>query len=426
MKSIVAAMVCALLPLLAQCAPLAAQATGETAAPDPFRFEGDSQIRLPAVAFAQDVAESPFVENHAAAQMRYAMILLARYHAPSTVVMLAGEHDKPGALASGSYNSPSAVDAAGRPLWFDAGGSDILVANLAQHLFNAEQFLDLERLVDDWSMPDARRANGSSLLSVYFTGMNSLFARSTDREAKLQIIRRWRELSPYSSAAAVTEAIYWRTYAWDARGNGYVQSVTEEGWRLFAQRLERARAALDDSKAFAAADPIWGVLSIMVGAEQNWPKSRLLREFAESAARHPAMLSLYNFTVGYLTPKWGGDWNLVDDFVRNAAESTNAGEGASMYARLYVAAECGCESVDGFRETLADWGQLKLSFDELMRRYPHSAFNANLYARYACMAGDKEAYLNQRFRIGQALIPSAWTTNRSADLCDHMFMPAPL
>jgi hypothetical protein len=325
------------------------------------------------------------------------------------------------------WKMPSAFDSQGRPLWFDMVGRDTFLPDLVLALFNAEQFTDLERLVDDWSSQNFRRADGRWLLTAYQGAIQSLLERPGQWEAALQIIWRWREKNPYSAAAAITEAIYWTQYAWDARGTDFANRISPENWRLFQERLAKARAVLDESKPYASDTPLWGLQSVEVAAVLEGSRSTLLVEFAENARQHKDFSSLYIHTAQYLTPKWGGDWKLVDDFVRAAVKATEATEGWSMYARIYpYIAPCGCEDVKLLGDTLATWPDLKHGFDDLIRLYPHSAWDYNEYASFACIAGDKETYRGLRFRIGAALMPQAWPANYTPEFCDAKYGPSAL
>lgn len=98
-----------------------------------------------------------------------------------------------------------------------------------------------------------------------------------------------------------------------------------------------------------------------------------------------------------------------------------------MYARLYMTVDgCDCDGFELLRDTMANWPDLKQSFDDLTRLYPHSGWLINRYAAYACVAGDRDAFLDLRFRIGKATIPGAWPQNHSLDLCEHEYPARPL
>ncbi|MFO1465163.1 MAG: hypothetical protein U1F35_01755 [Steroidobacteraceae bacterium] len=51
------------------------------------------------------------------------------------------------------------------------------------------------------------------------------------------------------------EAAWWRSMAWKARGDGFSNTVTPEGWKLFEERLAKARKLMDEAESFAATNP---------------------------------------------------------------------------------------------------------------------------------------------------------------------------
>ena len=119
----------------------------------------------------------------------------------------------------------------------------------------------------------------------------------------------------------------------------------------------------------------------------------------------------------------------MDAFIKEASAKAKDKEGSALYTRLYMSAS-GCGTCDQkfnlFRDTQVSWPEMKKGFDDLMRLYPHSAWNLNKYASFACQAGDKETFLSVRFRIGKNVVSEAWRPNYSFDLCDHQFPTQPL
>jgi len=74
-----------------------------------------------------------------------------------------------------------------------------------------------------------------------------------------------------------------------------------------------------------------------------------------------------------------------------------------------------------FKDTYASWPRMKKGFEDLMHLYPHSKWNLNMFASFACQAGDKKTFQEVRFRIGKSVVPEAWRSNYSLDLCEHQF-----
>ena len=381
---------------------------------NPFALSSDIPDPQPSLKLPGDDESIPFLLAHRNDEVRYVTYYLGHYRVGGP------------SWGPGYSHLPRSVDAQGRPLWFDHGYGDNLLNNLVWMLFQNEQFLDLERVFGDWSDPSARLADGRPMLMAYAGALEANLAHTLDWDAIHEKIQRWRSKNPYAPAAAITEAIYWQHYAWNARGEGSAASVTPDGWKLFDERLRKAQAVLEESRSFASDNPLWDLTYIDVGVGLNWPKDQLLRRLAESVAKHPAFSSLYTTTAYYLAPQWGGGWDLVDQIARDAVRNTEAAEGWSYYARIYMSVDYCCNELDLFRDTQANWQDMKHGFEDLIRLYPHSAWNMNRFAAFACVADDKDAYVSLRFKLGKLIMPTAWPYNHSFDLCEHKFAPARL
>jgi Domain of unknown function (DUF4034) len=286
---------------------------------------------------------------------------------------------------------PSAFDGKGRPLWFDGlrGGTSLQL--LVAGLFVREQFDDLDRLFDDWNNPSDRMADGRWKLDIFEIAMQYEFSNSHAWDTSYQRVQRWREKSPKSRAAALTEALYWYGYAWSARGNGYARSVTPEGWKLFQERLQKAEAVLLESKPYTSSSPLWGRICIDIGTGLGWSKEKLLEIFHESTKREENFYSMYVGMVASLAPKWGGDWRLVDTFIKDAIKNTQEVDGYSMYTRLYWAINQREDlEFDLFQDSLTSWADMKRGFEDIIRNYPHSALDINTFAAVACIAATRK------------------------------------
>lgn len=359
--------------------------------------------------------KSPFNEAHFIEQDHYQGLYFSHYHSrpyPLSAPVLAV--------------LPAATDKEGRPLWFDGPTGDQILGHLVADLFNAGQFADLDQLFEDWNAQAERMADGRWKLSVFYEALDQQFPVAANWDKIGTDILNWRQKTPKSRAAALTEVIYWRAYAWNARGQGYANSVTPEGWQLFRERMTKAMAVLHDCKSFAASSPLWTRLALDLAREIQLPGRDLAIIFAEGVAAHPDFLPNYTSVAVTLSPRWGGNWQAVDSFVTEAVKDTPA-EGTSLYARLYWSLfEREDPGFNLFSNTLATWPRMKQGFQDLARLYPHSAYNMNNFAAAACMAGDKATFQSVRFLLGKSVMPEVWPTNYSFDNCEHKFALEPL
>ncbi len=422
--------------------PAAANAADEKAAP-PNPFQEALTIGAfgrPIVAEGEDLS-SPFANAHAIEQDSYKVQYNGQYGLAAAYATRApnasdgSNRSRPVAIWNDGTEGPEPVDrrvpnpldAQGKPLWLDGYQGRQALNYLVTELFGQAKTAELDRLFNDWSDSGIRMADGRWRLVSYQAGLTNLFAPGANWELTYKVIADWRKNAPQSRAAAIAEAIYWLQYGWMARGNGYANSVTDDGWRLFRERLEKGKAVLLDAKSYAASSPLWGRVMIQIGTGLGWPHEDLLGVARDAAAREKTYAPIYTAMANALTPKWGGDWKIVDAYIRDVQKNAPASTGHEFYTRLYmVTAEGLGAEFDLFRDTSAEWPAMKAGFEDMMRNYPHSGANLNVFAVYACIAGDRETFRRVRFQLGGQADATLWPSNHSLDLCDHKYGAPPI
>jgi len=124
----------------------------------------------------------------------------------------------------------------------------------------------------------------------------------------------------------------------------------------------------------------------------------------------------------YLSPKWGGSYEEVEALAQRTTKLP-LGADYSLYTRVYWHVTGGEElEFEPFQDSLASWPLMKAGFEGLMKRYPKSKWNLNAFAYFACRADDGLTYGALRARIGQDVMPDAWASNRSAEVCDQRML----
>jgi hypothetical protein len=82
------------------------------------------------------------------------------------------------------------------------------------------------------------------------------------------------------------------------------------------------------------------------------------------------------------------------------------------------------DEVDIFSDAQALWPVMQSGFEDMSRRYPHSDYVLNVYANFACRAGDKATYQALRARLATRESASAWSDKYSIETCDKRFATA--
>ncbi len=295
---------------------------------------------------------------------------------------------------------------------------NMFTAQVADFFWRSEDFL--KREVNDWNIPTCVFDDGRPRLSALLDGYDQAFRNESDWSKSLARVDYLKKKFPNQAFVALAEVKYWIEYAWNARGGGYASSVSKDGWKLFRERLERAERILIDTKSYSADLPNWYSEMIIVQSALDRPEDERDQVFLEGVKRFPTFYPIYFTMLNYLSPKWGGTWRTVDNLVKWSVEHTKAEESNSMYARIYWAA-AGDPKVNLFKDTFATWSKMKHGFENLMVRHPKSKWNLNNFAKFACMAGDKQTFLKLRSQIGKDVIDAAWPDNTSLDLCETKF-----
>jgi len=262
--------------------------------------------------------------------------------------------------------------------------------------------------------------DGNWAYSTIMYGFANVIEGREQWEPALERIRIWRTNAPRSRHAPLAEALYWKNYAWAARGTGFADMVSDKGWQLFRERVARARKILDESKSNTGDNPLWHSLDISLARDEGRPDAAQRAKYDDAVKREASFLSNYYAFATHLAPRWGGGIEQYRKFVDDAVARTRVTDGETLYARLYIVyAEI--EFDRAFASLGIPWTRMKAGFDDMMVRYP-SSWNVNLYAAYACQANDRQAFLNLLPKLTPTELRSeAWPTGFSFENCKETF-----
>ena len=282
---------------------------------------------------------------------------------------------------------------------------------------------DLDETLQGWWKEKRRFKDGRFEMQAYYEGLCAYFTVEQDKwDAYRDLAAMHRQAYPHSTAAALAKSIFWYQYAWNARGTGFADSVAPENSTLFHERLAKARGVLEESRSFAASNPLWYYHMMSIAIDEGWPDEKFDELYSEAIKRFPDFFVFYFAKTRHLLPKWGGDADRFDEFVNQTVEATRATDGESMYARLYWSYDGTQVHGNLFDESRADWPRMKKGFEDLLSRYPDSKWNLNNFASFACRARDGVTFARLIEAIGPWVHPRAWRSNYSYDSCKTILL----
>jgi hypothetical protein len=273
-----------------------------------------------------------------------------------------------------------------------------------RQLYNASRFDELEKIAA--SVRREKFGNGSWKIVRYY---DSLECRPSEHESMWQlhdrIHRDWIAKKPDSITARLAYADFFVSYAWHARGHGFSGSVTDEGWKLFHERLASAQKVLDEARLLKEKDPYFGLIALCVALGEGPSKAQYDVLVNEAHAAEPKFWGYFTSRAYSLMPRWHGEPGDWEAFAMKAANLPD-GLGAELYARIVL--NLLDYYGDIFVESEASWPKTREGLNLMMERYPDSLEIANEAAMLAVMARDRDMARQIFTRINGACVVSVW------------------
>ncbi len=307
-----------------------------------------------------------------------------------------------------SWSAPSVFGAG-----IDGPAAREVLSHTARAAFQAGDYAQLEKIADDLRKTKARFPEGVWKLPSFYDGLKPRppGGNSPDWKAWFGKLDAWKAAFPDSLTQPVARAEALVNYAWEARGGGYANTVTGEGWKLLAERLGQARGVLEEAAKLSVRDPHWYNVMQSVALGEGWDRDRSEALFAEAVVAEPTYYHYYFSRTSAELPRWGGDPNAWIDFAEEAARKDDPDEGLAIYTRIFWSHEGAVGG--GFQNPRIDWKKVRQGFRDIEKRYPNSNWNLNNFCRFACLAGDRETAHELFGRLGDAVSIPTWG-NRTA------------
>ena len=198
-------------------------------------------------------------------------------------------------------------------------------------LLQKRQFASLDAIGHTLRTRRILGPSGTWLLGYLY---RSLEPEDSQNARFIDYVEEWSKELPESLTAHHLLGDALVQWAWDARGGGWASEVTEEGWKLFEERLRRAvphleRAASEGKDPYALAE------LIQAGMGLGYPREKV-RGFLDAAVTidpHHAH-EPYRAYARYLMPRWHGEPGELDDYIEESVKRTRSEMGDSLYLIL--------------------------------------------------------------------------------------------
>lgn len=221
---------------------------------------------------------------------------------------------------------------------------------------------------------------------------------------------------PESTLPLLLKGSVYTSYAWDARGSGWSNTVTPDGWKKMADRLAEAEQALTEAWKKNPEDP--EAPTQMITVELGQGKGRQVMEtwFRRAMAADPNNYLACSHKMYYLEPKWYGSEEAMLAFGRElvAAGNWEARLPFQLIDAHWTLAGYGDRREEHYKDP-AVWKDIQSVYEPYLRKVPASAWDRSYYAKYACYAGRWAEAKAQFDRLGDSVLVAAFGDKAELD-----------
>jgi hypothetical protein len=194
--------------------------------------------------------------------------------------------------------------------------------------------------------------------------------------------------------------------AWGARGPGYSDTVTPEGWKLFNERITVAENALTNAWQANPNDSRIADQMLEVELGQGEGRDRMELWFGRAMALNPCDYYACARKLLYLQPKWYGSVDDMLQFGRECATNTQwAGDISMIMLDAHYFISCmytNQEDQDNYWKRPEVWPDLQTAYGRYFQVNPNDTGRYGQYALYAYKCGQWKEFLDLIKNFGPA------------------------
>lgn len=266
---------------------------------------------------------------------------------------------------------------------------------LQLHLMNGE-FDDLEKIAADYRNGHARYRNGNWAITDFYQilarfeapGGHCKVTGEIPFDDKRAAMERWLAAKPDSPTPRIALAMLWEEYAWTGRGCAYASNTQQEQFKLFYERLERAREYLRPVDHAADPTAYWIEMSTAI-LDEN-PRAGLDGLYEQATRAFPTVPNYATTRYYYLLPRWFGRDGEAGAFANSLLTTPGGDLGLALYFDVAqgAAATAKRDWTTLLEETGIDYPTLLKAYISRREQFGALSDDMNVLMYYAVAARD--------------------------------------
>jgi hypothetical protein len=280
---------------------------------------------------------------------------------------------------------------------------------------NNKKYDELDALAESYRVSKKSSPIGNWMLLSVYSGIDGeiLGCRSTEQQWNdlQKLIEAWVAAKPGSATARVAQSRFWINYAWYARGGGYSDSVSEQSWKDFTERLNKASTLLVQAQQIQEKCPVYWSTAQQIGLGLGVGKANYDHLFQQARTNVIGYDSIYAARATYLLPRWYGDEGEWQKDLAHWADLCGGEEGDVLYARVVWWMAGMRDTRDSLKNHSLSWGRVEKGLNVLEKRYPDNLTVISVHAKLAEMAGKPEVAHDYMLKTRGKVDSAVWGSN---------------
>lgn len=287
-----------------------------------------------------------------------------------------------------------------------------------RELFAKKDFQALDEAADQARQSKSRLPGGTWTLFEFYDAIAKPLRgeQASDQEwqAHIATLTLWTAQRPLSITGRVALANGYLGYGWQARGNGFSDKVSDDGWELLEERTKLAFSTLVEADKLSAKCPYWFEAMQNVSLSAGFGKNEQRSVFEKAVKFEPNYYHFYREYANSLLPKWGGEPGEAEAFAEQAYQRVGGKQGAFIYFEIASVINCDCS--EDFRPLKMSWPRIKEGYDFMTEQYGTTNLKRNRLTLMAVQQGDRSVAQEMFSQIGDAWDRQTWKSRTHFDV----------
>ena len=284
-------------------------------------------------------------------------------------------------------------------------------AQIRQHvreLLRNGDFDMLTRLARQYRSSKATLSDGSWTLNHFYEAFSHC-SSTQEWNAMFGRLEEWNRHESADPAPIVAIGNAYWSFGKQARGTGFADSVTPEGWKLLHERLAKGRGRLVGEFSRCKSCPGYYVVMMKLGIDGSQQRDSFMKLFDQGIALEPAYPHMYEMKAYYILPRWYGRRGEIREFIFAVADRHPQ---AALWV-LWRLQQGVYQNV--FKQEGIEWDAIEVKLKRCLELNPVGIGQANMLAYLSDVAGDAETLAAALKSVDGKLDASLWQSRKRLD-----------